>query len=122
MKFMPPALAFLVGVSVFAQVTPNSVTSKAMPTLAQCRADSDAWATGINPETDSKSLLTADDLMQMVVETSRCGFSVDMQNRNRYLKVEEQIQACISARYFDFLRRHPALWEQFVREDAAGER
>ncbi len=121
MKFIWIVLAVLVGTPVFAQVTPG-VTSKPMPTVAQCRADVAAYQITGDPMTDEKSTLTHDDLLDMVLEMSRCSFVVDVQNRDKYDKVEERIQTCIFGRYYDFIRRHPALWEQFVKEDAAGQR
>jgi hypothetical protein len=121
MKFIFLVLAVLVGTPAFAQVTPNPITSKPMPTLAQCRADLDAWSS-IDPSNDSKSTLTHDDLLEMVLEMSRCGFAVDAKNNDKYVQAEKTIQTCIFGRYFDFLRRHPTLWEQFVKEDAAGQR
>jgi hypothetical protein len=121
MKSTLLVLSVLVGSPLFAQVTPNPLSSKPMPTLAQCRADLDAWSS-IDPVNDSKSSLTHDDLLDMVLEMSRCGFAVDAKNNDKYLKVEGSIQTCIAGRYFDFIRRHPTLWDQFVKEDASGER
>jgi Zn-dependent oligopeptidase len=115
-------LFLLIAAPLFAQVTPNPITSKPVPTLAQCRADLDAWSTSIDPQTDNKSTFTYDDLTEMVLEMSRCGFSVDAKNNDNYVKVEDRIQACIAGRYFDFIRRHPALWDQFTMEDAGGAR
>lgn len=118
------ALAFAVlisGVAVSAQVVPNSITSKPLPTLQQCRADLDAWSK-IDPVDDSKSMLTHDDLQEMAIEMSRCGFAVDLKNNAKYTDAFKTIYSCESGRYFDFIRRHNGLWNQFENEDKAGAR
>jgi len=123
MKFILLVLAALVAAPMFAQeATPNPLTTKPTPTISQCRTDVDAYQTSGDPITDSKSALTHDDLLEMVTEMSRCAVVVDPQNRDKYNKVTERIQTCISGRYYNFIRRHPTLWEQFEKEDAAGGR
>jgi hypothetical protein len=121
MKFTLPFLFVLLATPALAQVVPNPLSSKPMPTLAQCRADLDAWKS-IDPLKDSKSTLTHDDLLEMVLEMSRCGFAVDTKNNDKYVDVQKTIQICISSKYYDFISRHRALWEQFEKEDAGGER
>jgi len=121
MKYILPFLFVLVAVPTFAQETPDLPGIKPKPTLAQCRADSDAWAR-IDPMNDSKSNFNHDDLQDMVFEMGRCVYGVDAKNKEKYVQVSTTLQTCIALRYYDFLSRHPEMWKPFEKEDAAGQR
>jgi hypothetical protein len=106
---------------IVAQVVPNPLSSKPLPTLKQCQADREAW-TAIAPSSDDKATFTYDDFTEMVLGMSQCDSVVDPDNRSKYAAVMDAIFRSVSGRYFDFLRRHPELWQQFEKEDRAGER
>jgi hypothetical protein len=119
MKIILAMFVILIATPAFGQQIP-------MPTVAQCRADRDAWA-DIEPINDSQSALPEHRLEEMVLEMSQCANTVDGKGPSTkafdgYNKVFTNIMGCVYARYMDFVLRHPEIAKKFKEEDAAGAR
>jgi hypothetical protein len=114
-------LALLSASSAFGQKT-----TIPMPTVAQCRADRDAWQ-DVAPEHDSQSSFTEPRLEEMALEMSRCANVVDgrgpaTKGFEPYTGVFMNIMSTIKGRYMNFVLRHPDVEAKFHQEDEAGAR
>lgn len=89
------------------------------PSIEQCRADQAVWFARLE-DTDTPMHETYLTLPKWSLEMRDCE-KVDPQNRSRYRNVRTEISAERVMRGENFLDRH-SLWNQFLSEDAAGER
>jgi hypothetical protein len=111
--------AFLFAVAAFAQRTQHT------PTVAQCRADEAAWSLEVVEEHDASfthlaTNTAAPTLIDWHNEMSACE-PADPTRVHYYLELDGLINAELTTRLYSFLRRHN-LKQQFLNEDAAGER
>jgi hypothetical protein len=101
------------------------------PTVNQCRADASVWNAAVmnhNPEF-SKSKLSVTELSLRQdemhdcrsVDPERVGDSASFQRSDTYRLLEALYTNEIAWRASNFINRH-GLWQQFLDEDAAGQR
>jgi hypothetical protein len=91
------------------------------PTVAQCQADRAYWDSKLEQDdrkgTSDVQFMT---LFEWDVEMDKCRV-VDYPNRWQYFNLGEEALAEMAIRQRRFLVRH-SMWQQFLDEDAAGQR
>jgi hypothetical protein len=121
MKITLTILAVLIAGPTFAQSSPTTVEHMPpLPTLQQCKADSNAWS--MDTSIESKFQLSSEDLGRMLFAMIRCADEVDATNKSKYLAVGDNLKLCVYVRYYKFVHRHPDMLKKFEEEDAAGAR
>lgn len=108
------ALLFLFAASLPAQV-------ENVPTVTQCQADQRLWFSKLQEgHGDSKLIPDVRTVQQWGRVMMECE-KVDPDNRPRYFKVLSALHEVVSQRMSEFLQRHN-LFDQFLKEDAEGQR
>jgi hypothetical protein len=115
MKTLLLAATILISVPAIGQEVEHA------PTVAQCQADQRLWRAKLEGDQgfDLKDV-TLNTLAHWEAEMVKCE-AVDPPNQSRYFNTDVEAVAAESHREFDFIKRH-GLLEQFVKEDAAGQR
>lgn len=99
------------------------------PTKAQCDADANLWAAGLETPESIEALnhslsVSARELLLRSLEMDHCMFAYVPNKHNwansPYGIVSAVYSGAYSARVNAFLERHRDMWQQFVTEDAAG--
>ena len=88
------------------------------PTPAQCQSDQKLWMSIIEGPEESQP--TYDVLNAWYFEMRKCDV-VDPAKKFDYYNLRSEISTWQEVREFEFLHRHN-LWNQFMEEDAAGQR
>jgi hypothetical protein len=114
MKMMAIALALLLSTVAHAQ--------QHAPTREQCDADANLW----NVEQPQLKILTGREVWERSNEMNDCAFAYfvldDQRRMSRYDQLADVYMFEWSGRMMSFLNRHPQIKEQFLKEDAAGQR
>jgi len=95
---------------------------KHAPTVAQCQADQRLWNSKLEDKPHQQGLadISYGTLMEWIIEMGDCE-EVDPENRDKYLNTGQEAITANAIRLRDFIRRRK-LFEEFLKEDAAGER
>lgn len=114
MKTLLLAAAILIGVPAIGQDVQHA------PSVAQCQADQRLWLSRLEDNGDKLKDVTIRTLAAWQDEMGQC-LAVDPENKFKYSNTRSETAAEIELREGDFIDRH-GLYDQFLAEDAAGQR
>jgi hypothetical protein len=118
-------LAFL----VFCAVTVNA--QQHAPTKVQCDADLNLWRSGLITGTYGENALRDDakiGFMELTIEAQEMALCEgaympgETLGSGPYAELGKVFDSIIETRLLDFMSRHPDVFAQFAKEDAAGVR
>jgi len=88
----------------------------------QCFSDMKVWlepmSEGLSEFKESMNSISAEELSKRRYEMAQC-HAVDAAHSHEYDTVANGYNAALQSRMEDFIRRHPDLMNQFLKEDAA---
>jgi hypothetical protein len=94
---------------------------KHAPTVAQCQADQRLWAAKLEqPHGQVVTAVPYSTLMEWLREMGDCE-DIDPAQHDLYMNTSGEAITAMASRLREFVYRHK-MWEQFLKEDAAGTR
>jgi hypothetical protein len=114
LKHLLIVLAILFAIPLFGQ--------EHAPTKEQCFPDMKVWlqpmSEGVPAFKESVKSISAEELSKRRYEMAQCQ-AVDDAHSLEYETVAKGYNAALQGRMEDFIRRHPEMMNQFLKEDAA---